>query len=267
VQAAKAPKGSEGAPFPVKVLLELGQPADCCGWDVEWLKVLLVVEGPELGADAEALPLRVEFPQTDLPEDLRALMADVTLDHWRAAVAGAADGPRWRLQETLSWVSAHFDFLLRLMPECVDWYMGADANDVSMRRYTITPQVEVQITKVPTLKTKVAVKTGDSDDAEGEGAGEERLAERARQKAQEQQREEEEARRGADRRRDEAMAARERGEVVLKVPQLSKKELEEKRKSKQGCRTSKTGPKASKFAGEGSAIEKAKSATGGKKKK
>ena len=44
LQAAKAPKGAEGAPFPVKILLEMEQPAQYNYWDVEWLKVLLVID-------------------------------------------------------------------------------------------------------------------------------------------------------------------------------------------------------------------------------
>jgi hypothetical protein len=284
IQAAKAPKGTEGAPFPVKVLLEMEQPPSCSHWDVEWLKVLFVIEGPELDAeDPEDLPLRVEFPQHDLPQDVRELMADMTLSQWQSAVAGSTEGPRWRLQETLSWVQAHYDKLLRVIPKCVDWYMGVDKNDVSQRRYTITPQVEVVIAPTLVLKKKAGAKGegDDSDDgnsdAEEEGISEEEKARREAYKAKKlerdrlqlikEQREEQQYQQEIARKREDAMAARERGEVVNKPTQLSKKELEEKRKSKQGCRTSKTGSKATKYAGEGSAVEKAKAGGGGKKKK
>lgn len=75
--------------------------------------MLLVVEGPGLDCEEDALPLRVEFPQVDIPQEVREKMAELTLKHWRSAVAAAAGGgggsgdaqdsvaPRWRLQETL----------------------------------------------------------------------------------------------------------------------------------------------------------------------
>lgn len=283
IQAAKAPKGAEGAPFPVKVLLELEQPPSCSHWDVEWLKVMLIVEGPELDTEnMDDLPLRVEFPQTDLPHDVRQLMADMTLDHWKAAVTGSTGTARWCLQSTLVWVQDNFDKLLRVVPKCVDWYMGEDRNGISQRRYTITPQVEVVITPTAELKitTKKSSRKDDVDDvnsnAEEVGISAEekarrednnaKIVEREKQRRIQEQREEEEYKREAARKREEAIAARERGESTGKVVQLSKKELEEKRKSKQGVRTSKTGPKAKKFAGEGSAIEKSAKGTGAKKK-
>mmetsp|Transcript_2920 Transcript_2920/g.5303 ORF Transcript_2920/g.5303 Transcript_2920/m.5303 type:complete len:301 (+) Transcript_2920:140-1042(+) len=280
IQAAKTPKGTEGAPFPVKVLLEMEQPSTCSNWDVEWLKVLLVVEGPELDCEDPAdLPLKVEYPQTDLPSDVRKEMAIMTLEYWREAVAAASDAPRWRLQETLSWVQSNFDKLLRVIPQCVDWYMGEDKNGISQRRYTITPQVEVVIASAPVIKTGKKTDNDSDDSDSGEvlspeqrakkEAYEAKLAESERLKKIQEQREEEEYKREIARKKEEAMAARERGEVIAKPNQMSKKELEEKRKSKQGVRTSKTGSKATKYAGEGSAIEKAKAGGGGggKKKK
>lgn len=42
IQAAKAPKGTEGAPFPVKILLEMEQPPTCSHWDVEWSVVTVL---------------------------------------------------------------------------------------------------------------------------------------------------------------------------------------------------------------------------------
>jgi hypothetical protein len=185
IQAAKAPKGTEGAPFPVKILLEMEQPAACSHWDVEWLKVLLIVDGPELVK--EALPLRVEFPQLDLPLDMRELMAAMTLAQWKASIiAGSTDGVAlWHLQETLSWAQANFDTLLRVIPKCVDWYMGADKNDVSQRRYTITPQVEV-IPPTPVVKKKAPVKEDTTAGTAGNGApvkGSERVEENEQDRA------------------------------------------------------------------------------------
>ena len=177
------------------------------------------------------------------------------------------------------WVQSNFDSLLRVMPECVDFYMGVDKNDVSQRRYTIVPLVEVVIVAVPDLKISKRIEkkensdSEDNSDADEEGISEEEKASReafiARRKEQEHQRHlaNEKLMQEAERKRNEAMAARERGDDVSKVKQLSKKEIEEKRKSKQGVRTSKTGSKATKYAGEGSAVEKAKSGAAGKKKK
>lgn len=277
IQAAKAPKGAEGAPFPVKVLLEMEQPPACSNWDVEWLKVLLVIEGPELDCEDPAdLPLKVEYPQTDLPSDVRREMAMMTLDQWRATVTAATNAPRWRLQETLSWVQTNYDKLLRVIPQCVDWYMGEDQSGISQRRYTITPQVEVVIAPAPVIKSSQKTDESNNDSDSGELTPEQRakreayeakIAESERLRKIQEQREEEEYKREIARKKEEAMAARERGEVIVKPNQLSKKELEEKRKSKQGVRTSKTGSKATKYAGEGSAIEKAKAGGGGGKKK
>lgn len=278
LQAARAPKGADGAPFPVKVLLEMQQPPQYSYWDVEWLKVLLVIEGPDL----EDPPLSVEFPEKDLPEEMREKMAALTLAEWKTAIAkGGHSEPRWHLQETLAWVQSHFDSLLRVMPELVDFYMGVDANDVSQRRYTIVPPKKEEPNKVVEVtrrkKKKTIVRDSDSEeDSEGgsEGdASEEDKVVAARLKELEKARREQACREAqleqqeAERKKAAAMAARERGDDPSKPKQLSKKEIEEKRKSKQGVRTSKTGSKATKYAGEGSAVEKAAKSGAGKKKK
>jgi hypothetical protein len=267
LQAAKAPKGAEGAPFPVKVLLEIDQPLNCSHWDVTSIKVLLIIEGPEL--DSAKLPFKVEFPQSDLPLKLRETMSLMTLAHWSVAVrGGAGTAPLWKLADTFRYVETNYDHLLRQVPEVVDCYIGCDMNDVSMRRYTITPQVEVKFTPAPVITpvaAEVKKKAPDSDsdsEADEENVTEEekaaqlaRKAEKARKRRLKEQREDDLLRNEITRRRADADAARERGDV--KVVQPTKKELEESRKSKQGVRTSKTGPKASKYSGEGSAIEKA----------
>lgn len=62
--------------------------------------MLLVVEGPGLDCEnQDDFPFRVEFPQNDIPLEVREKMAGLTLEHWQGAAAGGGQG--WRLHETL----------------------------------------------------------------------------------------------------------------------------------------------------------------------
>ena len=91
----------------------------------------------------------------------------------------------------------------------------------------------------------------------------ERRMEADRRRRIREAREAEELRIINERKKEEAMRRRANGEEIGKR-QMSKKEMEAMRKPKKGVRQAKTGPRRNKFAGEGSALEKAKK--GSKKK-
>ena len=137
IKAVKAPKGTPGAPWPVKVLRTIQQPEEANAWDVYELKVLLVVEGPELTDP----PLSVEFPQVDLPAKVRAAAAAMVQEHWRAAVAAGTGSTPWCLEGAFAWCEANFVALLRAYGNgTVDSYLGTTPDGLtSIRRFTIVP--------------------------------------------------------------------------------------------------------------------------------
>ena len=94
----------------------------------------------------------------------------------------------------------------------------------------------------------------------------ERRIEADRRKRIREAREAEELRIINERKKEEAMRRRANGEEIGKR-QLSKKEMEAMRKPKKGVRQAKTGPRRNKYAGEGSALEKAKEKAKKKSKK
>ena len=255
LQAAKAPKGTPGAPWPVKVLLTIPQPKKAADWDVYELKVLLTVDGA--GFEDPGV-FKVICPQKDLPEVVRDAMAARIQEQWRGAIAAAAEAPRWRLKATLDWCEEQFGSLLRSVKECTDSYIGVDGDGVTMRRWTVIPPKEPEKEE----SSEDEVELTPEQIAQREKLIERRL-EQDRQRRIREAREEEERAREAERKKQEAMAAKDRGEEVGGPKQLSKKELAEKKKGKQGVRTAKTGSRATKYAGPGSALEKKE----GKKKK
>ena len=89
----KTARGQPGAPWPVMVALTIPQPDDCTNWDIDEIKVKLVVSPDKL---------EVTCPSKSLPPELLRAMEGWVRDKWEAVIqanGGTANG--WRFYETL----------------------------------------------------------------------------------------------------------------------------------------------------------------------
>ena len=227
------------------------------------------------GVTASGLAWHVEIPQKSLPVAVASKIVEVVETMWKKelaehATSGEGGVQDWRLEPMFVWAEQKYSMLLGMVPECIDVYEGCNSAGATCRRYTL-----------------VDAETEDDGSAAAAGGGDaasELLKkwaavspeEKARADAvvAKKRREREQAALAAAAEK-EANAIRQRqlaedGRAEFRHVQLSKKEIEEKHKSKQGVRTSKTGPRRKAYDGPGSKIareeEEKKKGSKGKKK-
>jgi len=232
-------------PWPVRVSHVVSQPAPYA-FDVDEFKVILHVEGP----DMSKLPVKVEIKQSDFPDIVCRRIEQEIVEKWKHVISKQLVGSAtrcWFIERLLQWIDASFGDFLRLVPECVESYMGCDVKGATMRRFTIVapkkpeddePIVEIEVELTEEQKAKQAAIL-------------ERRAQRRREAAHKAACE-------ADAKRQNAIRMKELG-IDCGGPRVeSKKEAEARlaAKRKQGVRLRKTGARATKFAGEGSALAK-----------
>lgn len=245
LKLGKAKKEEPTFPFPVWVSLAAQRPPNAKAFDMEEMTVKLCVDSLDKG------DVHVEFPQKDLPDQLKEKMIPEVLKVWNKKI-GKKDAP-WGIAPTLEWVETNYAKLLLLEPTCLHAYEGCDENDMSMKRYAIGPppepvdeneeesESEEEETQAE-YEARMAVLLGDLEaDSNKKGLSEAEIEQKKKEAA----------------------------EMGEKHRQLSKKELAEKNKSKQGVRMAKTGASARKFDGEGatSKEEKKKKADANVKKR
>lgn len=274
----KAKEGAPSFPFPIVVHLTVPKPPSATAFDVDALTLKLTFSaGAEHAEDNVALELE---PCDDIPAEVRAAIGSSLEATWKQQLAkrreaaeaaaaagsdGAAEPTGHLLKGLISLVVAKYAVLLQLVPSCVEEYMGSDDLGATLRRYMLVPP-------------KPEASDGPAGEGEGSGEegeeGEEGMDEEARLFWEEQERRKAEAARlqaikeanEAEARRQEVERLRAAGIDVDGPRQLSKKELEEQRARKrgQGNRLAKTGSKANKYAGEGSALARDEKKKGGK---
>ena len=275
--AAKQKYGSDlklfwkkpGPPWPARATRTVPRPSSAQAYDVDELRVTLWFLSPSI----RELPVKVEvLPGKALPKRIADKIAAAVESKWKKKLQSELDLPdhlstgSWYVEYIFEWVEKKYPALLQLEPKMIESYLGFDEHGMTSRRYTLvdsTADSGVQIKQAVNINTT-------SELTEEEIAKREEIA---RKKALEKQRERDrvrEAKRVEDiRKKEEAIRLRELGVETGGFRPLSKKEMAEKHKSKQGVRTAKTGSRRTKYAGPGSAIEKAasKAKNGGKKKK
>jgi hypothetical protein len=270
VTGAKMFKAKEGAPtfpFPIVVTLTVPKPPSANAFDIDSLTLKLTFDAGAPCAEDNS-ELSVE-PADDLPCAVAEAIGASLSATWkqqlvkrREAAGAAAEQPGWLLKGLVTLVSAKFAQLLQSRPECVEEYQGCDDLGATLRRYMLVPPLEAS----DASSRGSASGESDGDSSDGEGSGEEEMDDEARAFWEAQERRKAEAARAlaiketndAEARRQEVERLRAKGVDVEGPKLLSKKEQDEAhaRKRGQGNRLAKTGSRASKFAGEGSALAK-----------
>ena len=259
-------------PWPVRTLRIIPQPKDAEIYDVEELRVRLIINGP----DMEQFPLDVEVPQKSLPKKLQSAISETIKKYWKEELAAELSLPEhlrsgWQLEKVFAYAEKSYGSFLRLVPELLEAYFGTNSDGVTIRRFAIVEPVKVDL-EAERQKMEEANKKNERPKTAAEikaiEDGKRLAAERDRQRRIEAARKLEQMKLEAERKKTEAMAARERGDYVPPPKKLSKAELKAQAEYKaKHKRMAKTGPAKKKYDGEGSAVQKAKKGGGKKKKK
>ncbi|KAI9352600.1 hypothetical protein BDR26DRAFT_929157 [Obelidium mucronatum] len=236
----KLKPASAASPFPLVVTVRVPQPADCHMYDVHELVFTLTIASFASCGDAA---VGVDAAANGIDARLAAAICAAVA---RAGGGGGGGGGGWRLVERAAFVRRSFRALLALVPGTLDAYMGEDADGKSMRRFA--PAF------LPDEKGAGDKEAEDAERMRKKEAEEAEAREYWRlQKLKEEQLELERQKQLAEEKRLEY----ERDPSLFEKPrQLSKKEVEEMHKSKQGVRMAKTGPNKKKFDPEAAAARK-----------
>ena len=227
-------------PWPVRIQRVLSQPPPYA-FDVDDFKVVLFVDGPNM----DTLPVHVEVTQKELPGVLTKRIAQEIETKWKAVLSSQLENMTtrsWLVKRLLVWIESQFSDFLRLMPELLESYMGVDTNGASLRRYTI-----VEVADEEEAASAVVERVYTEEELERKAMVVER---RKKKRAAAMHK----AACEADAARSRAMRNKEMGIDQGGASGPQEKKLT--RKEKQGVRQRKTGARATKFAGEGSALEK-----------
>jgi hypothetical protein len=247
-------------PWPVRALRIIPQPKHAEMYDVDELRVRLIVVGPLM----EELPVQVEIAQKSLPAPVRNAISSAIVTKWKNELQNELTLPEhlrtgWQLQQIFEWCEKQYGDFLRLLPGHLEQYFGENNDGVTIRRFAI---VEVVAKEEP--KDHDSESSADEDDTKLTAAqlealelGKEMQRERERERRIEQARVAEQKRLEAERKKQEAMELREKGMFVPKAKPLSKKELKAEAEWKaKHKRMAKTGPAKKKFEGEGHKAKK-----------
>ncbi|KAJ3058823.1 hypothetical protein HDU98_005126, partial [Podochytrium sp. JEL0797] len=219
-------------PFPLVLNIRVPQPADCHMFDIYEIVFRLTIDS----FDTFDAKISVDGPANGIDPQL-ALRIEKNIAQYFDTHTGG-----WRLNGMVQFVSKAYGKLLRLVPGTLDMYMGDDAEGRSMRRYG--PAF---------IKAKEVEQTQEEKDAAAEAEAEAAAEYWRKRREEEHLALLEKERKAAEERRIEALNDPSMNE---KPRQLSKKELDEIHKSKQGVRMSKTGPNKKKFDPEAAAARK-----------
>ena len=253
-KAATAPKGSEGAPFPISLARTCPAPGagtSTWAWDVEELRVKLVIERKPTAEDAAeggALPVHVEVPTGQVPPRLAKQIVAKLDALWRSELARNGPAKGWLLEKLLRWVASHVEDLLKLDPSLIEMYVGCDAEGNTQRRFTLIEPAdeEEEEEERETEAEREAREERERQVAANARAMEERRLQREAEA-------ERQARIDAARKKEIALSGRPSDEAGHRTVQISKKTQQamlDAKRNKQGVRTAKTGARAKKFDAE-----------------
>ena len=232
VKLSKA-KDSPTAPFPVTLQRTIPKPEAASAFDVEELRLQLLVAS----SDRATMPISVQVAG-ELPPTVQKRIAAHVEARWREEIEARGAAPGWMLEKILGWAEGAYADLLWLEPTYVEQYEGCDDAGMTIRRYAIAepPEAKEEASEEEAAASEEEEEEESSEDEEV--ARQRRIKEKAEAEADRQWREER-------RREHEAL-----GEEGRQPQGVSKKEqqrlIEEKRAKKQGHRTAKTGQKAHK---------------------
>ena len=257
-------------PFPARVTRTIPRTSAAQAYDVDELRIRLWFDGPNF----EELPVRVEVLDRlkTVPKRLADLIAIEIEEHWKAELTTELSLPEhlrsgWLVQTILEWCEDNYGQFLQLEPSVLEGYLGFDHNTgMTSRRYALIDPEEAAKNKAEEDDSNGKEEKKEATLTEEEiKKNEERIRKKQLSKQKNDDRERELKRVEAQRKKDEAIRLRELGVDTTKFKQISKKEKERLAALKgKGIRTAKTGSRRTKYAGPGSALDKA--ATKKKKK-
>ena len=181
---------------------------------------------------------------------------------------GSGPGGSWCLEPTLEWCGQHFFDLIRLVPQCMEPYLGSDEDGVTIRRYAFCElpsaeeEEEAAAAAAAAAATAAANREETAEEKEKRLENERIVAEKREAERRKAAREAQLRDNAAKKKKEEALRRAELGLEPLGKPAQGPRVAKLTRKEKAGSRTSKTGPRRKKFDAE-AAAEKMK----GKKKK
>ena len=196
-------------------------------------------------------PVRVELPNCKLPSVVQTKVVALVEEKWKNALKeqlSSSETRSWFLPQMVDWIVKNFDLFMRSVPECVEMYMGCSSSGATMRRYTVVEPKDSSESEVEEVEKELT---------------EEQIARREAAEQRRLQRERERLHKAAceaEAKKQRAMRLRAMG-IETSVRMESKKEREARlaARKKQGVRMRKTGARATKYAGPGSAVEAAMS--------
>ena len=257
-------------PWPVKLTMTV--PKTVCAladpYDLHELKVQLRITGPNLYnlMEGEDVPIEVSVPQKDVPVSLQRAVSSKIRERWEGLLRKELALPEhlrsgsWFLEDMCAWIEASFFELIRLIPECIEMYLGCDEQGVTIRRYAYCePVSEEQLAReAAEAEAAIAKRKAEAEAKRKAWENRERTPEelekeeRMRQKREARRRERlvkaqqeaQAAEKAAAAARAEAIRRAELGLEPVGKAQGGEKKLT--RKERAGQRTSKTAPKAHK---------------------
>ena len=196
-------------------------------------------------------PVRVELPNCKLPSVVQAKVVALVEEKWKNALKeqlSSSETRSWFLPQMVDWIVKNFDLFMRSVPECVEMYMGCSSSGATMRRYTVVEPKESSESEVEEVEKELT-----PEQIARREAAEQRRLQRERERLHKAACE-------AEAKKQKAMRLRAMG-IETSVRMESKKEREARlaARKKQGVRMRKTGARATKYAGPGSAVEAAMS--------
>ena len=144
IKLSKAPAGTPTAPLPIGVERTIARPASAEAFDVDDLRVRLLIDGPSASAEC----VRVEVSGDALPAQLQAAAAARVAELWggiltKYSLAAPAAGGPFAIERVLAWCETKYTELLNLLPELVEGYDGVNEVGVTIRRYCLVDRKSV----------------------------------------------------------------------------------------------------------------------------
>ena len=133
-------------PWPARVLRIIPQTKDAEMYDVDELRIRLIIKGPNM----EDLPIEVEVAQKTLPKKLQVAISNNMLEKWKEELANELGLPEhlrsgWQVEKMLAYAESNFGSFLRLVPEFLEAYFGSNDDGVTIRRFAIIEPVNEDI--------------------------------------------------------------------------------------------------------------------------
>ena len=177
-------KDSPTAPFPVTLQRTIPKPEAASAFDVEELRLQLLVAS----SDRATMPISVQVAG-ELPPTVQKRIAAHVEARWREEIEARGAAPGWMLEKILGWAEGAYADLLWLEPTYVEQYEGCDDAGMTIRRYAIAepPEAKEEASEEEAAASEEEEESSSEDE---EVARQRRIKEKAEAEADRQWREE-----------------------------------------------------------------------------